>query len=174
MNPTEKFDMILELEGDNQTQPNQEVKTIKKIEKQLKIHDPRFYIKESEYYNVYMVELKQNNIKTVKKLRNSGIENKLKIIPIDNVVLTRPERIESKIIKISKEKMKNGDTFTIDCNIRGKRYIKSKEVFIKSLYKKIEKLNGKPDDANPNWIIHIEVLGENTGISIVKKDLDQL
>ena len=131
--------------------------------------------KKSEEVEIYKSEGNiSNNIKTVKKLRNSGIENKLKIIPIDNVVLTRPERIESKIIKISKEKMKNGDTFTIDCNIRGKRYIKSKEVFIKSLYKKIEKLNGKPDDANPNWIIHIEVLGENTGISIVKKDLDQL
>jgi tRNA acetyltransferase TAN1 len=168
MKPTEKFDLIVELEEDNQMQPYQEDKNLKQIEKQLKIHDPRFYIKESEYNNVYMVELKQNNIKTAQKLTNSGIENKLKVIPIDNVVLTRPERIESKIIKISKDKIKNGDTFTIDCNIRGKRYIKSKEDFIKSLYKKIEQLNGKPDEANPNWIIHIEVIGENTGISVVK------
>ena len=172
MKHTEKFDLIVELEENNQTQLYQEDKILKKIEKQLKIHDPSFYIKESEYYNVYMVELKQNNIKTAKKLTNSNIENKLKIIPIDNVVLTRPEKIESKIMKISKEKIKNGDTFTIDCNIRGKRYIKSKEKFIKSLYKKIEKLNGKPDETNPNWIIHIEVLGENTGISVVKKDQD--
>ncbi|MCE5214538.1 MAG: THUMP domain-containing protein [Methanobacterium sp.] len=170
MYPTEKFDLIVELEKYNPTQYQED--TLEQIEKELKIHDSNFYIKESEYDNIYMVELKQNNIKTAKKLTNSGIENRLKFIPIDNVVLTRPERIESKIMKISKKKIKNGDTFTIDCNIRGKKFIRSKEEFIKSLYKKIEKLNGKPDETNPNWVIHIEVLGENTGISVVKYDTD--
>lgn len=140
---------------------------------ELKNHDPRYYIKESEFYNIFMVELRDNSKINALKLAKRSHDKNYEIVPIESVVLTRPENIANKIINISKDKIKNGETFTIKCNIRGKRYIKSKDEFKKSLYHKIEKLNGKTDDKNPDWIIHIEVVGENTGISVLRSESNQ-
>jgi tRNA acetyltransferase TAN1 len=74
-------------------------------------------------------------------------------------------------MNMSKNRIKEGETFAIRCNILGKRYIRNKEKFINNIYKEIVKLNGRPDETHPDWVIHIEVIGENTGVSVLKRNI---
>ncbi len=171
MYPSEKFDLIVKLEENKIPPEFRENMVLEKLESELKTNNSHFYIKESEFYNVFMVELKEDKLKTALKLANSSLNN-LEMIPIECVVITRPEKILKKIINISKNKIKDGETFTVRCNTRGERYIKKKEEFINSIYKELRKLDGKPDQNHPDWIIHIEVLGENTGISVLKQNFN--
>lgn len=168
MEPTEKFDMIVKFEENNIPPEFNEEIAMKKLEDVLKNHDPCYYIKETEFYNIFMVEFKENRLKTAQKLADRPINNDFEMVIIESVVSTSPEKILETILNISKNKIKDGETFTIECNIKGKRYIKTKEAFINSVYKELEKINGKPDEISPDWVINIEAVGENTGISVHK------
>lgn len=167
MNSTEKFDLIVELE--ETTHEFKEDEALKLIEIELKNHSQNYYIKESEFYDVFMVELRPDKFKTAQKLAKTSLKTIYNIIPIESVVLTRPEKIVKEIINMSKDKIKEGETFAVRCKIRGIRYIKSKDEFIHSIIQEIEKLNVRSNEIDPDWVIHVEVVGENTGISILKR-----
>lgn len=165
----EKFDLVVEVE-ENKTPPDlDEYMAIEKLEDKLKNYDPRFYIKESEFYNVFLVELLETNINAAIKLAETSLRNNFEVVPIERVITSKPATILKNIIDISQNKIKDGETFAIKCNTRGSRYIKSEEKFMDSIYKELEKTNGQPDETHPNWTIHIEVVGEYTGISVVKR-----
>lgn len=168
MTPNEKFDLVVELEDNNAPPELDEYMAIEKLEDKLKNYDPRFYIKESEFYNVFLVELMKTNINTAMELAETSLKKNFEIVPIESVVSSQPEKILENIVNTSKNKIKDGETFTIRCHIRGKRYIKTNEEFIDSIYKELENTEGRPDENHPDWIIHIQVVGENTGISVVK------
>lgn len=165
---TENFDLIIKVDEKNLSDENQEEKVLEQIGNQIK-KLTSYYIKETEFFNIFMVELAKNDLKTALKLAKSSNHDDYEVIPIESVVLTRPGKILNQIINMSKNRIKDGESFTIRCNILGKRYIKNKEEFINTVYKEIEKLNGKPDGTHPDWIIHIEVIGENTGVSVLKR-----
>jgi tRNA acetyltransferase TAN1 len=164
---TEKFDLIVRLEEENKPQEYYEEIVVEQIEDKLKNYDSRYFIKESEYFNIFMVELDENELQTAVKIAHASQPNKLEMIPIESVVPTKPEIILQRIINISKEKILDGETFKIQCNIRG-RYIKTKDEFISSVVRELVKLNGKQDESNPDWTINIEVLGESTGVSVLR------
>ncbi|MEN6591715.1 MAG: THUMP domain-containing protein [Methanobacterium sp.] len=169
MMTNEKFDLVVEIEENKAPPEFDEYMAIEKLEDKLKNYDSRFYIKESEFYNVFLVELLETNINAALKLAETSLKKNFDVVPIELVVSSKPEIILKNIINISKNKIKDGETFTIKCNIRGTRYIKSKEKFMDSIYKELEKTKGQPDETRPDWIIHIEVVGEHTGISVVKR-----
>lgn len=166
---TEEFDLIVKVNRKDAEEYDEET-VIEQIGEQIKPHDKSYFIKETEYFNIFMVELTRNNLKTAIKLAKKSINN-YEMVPIESVVLTRSEKILKQIINMSKNRIKDGETFTIRCNIRGRRYIKNKEEFIDTIYREIGKLNGRPDKTRPNWIIHIEVIGENTGVSVLKRNI---
>lgn len=168
MIPTEKFDMIVKLEEHENQKQEEEILAIEQIEMELENQGPYFYIKESEFYNVYMVELRSDKIETALKLANAAINTAFEIVPIEYVVVTRQDQIIEKVINISKDKIKRGETFKVKCNIRGENYINSKEEFFHHLYHEMEKINILADENNPDWVVHIEVVGENTGVSVMK------
>jgi tRNA acetyltransferase TAN1 len=164
--PTEKFDLLVTFEEDL-TYYEQ---LIDEIEMILKNMMNSFYIKESEINNVLMVELGSDDLKKSLKLAEETITTVPKFIHIEFVVRTRLDKIVEKVINISRDKIKKGETFKIECDLRGTRYIASKEILLESLHKEItEELKILPDENNPDWLIHIEVVGENTGISVLKK-----
>lgn len=167
----EKFDLIIEIEESKAPPEFDEYMAIEKLEDKLKNYESRFYIKESEFYNVFLVELLETNINTALKLAETSLKKNFDVVPIESVVSSRPDLILENIIDVSKNKIKDGETFAIKCNIRGTRYIKSKEKFMDFIYKKLEKIKGRPDETRPDWIIHIEVVGEYTGISVIKKTI---
>lgn len=168
MIPTEKFDMIVKFEENIPPGFNEDM-IMGKLENELKGYDHHYYLKETEFFNVFMVEFSENRLKTALKLANAYLNHDFKMIPIESVVVTRPEKILENILNISKNRIKGGETFKVECNIRGKRYIKKGEEFINSIYKELEKIDGKPDENSPDWVIHIEVVGENTGVSVLGK-----
>lgn len=167
MTANEKFDLVVELEENNAPELD-EYMAIEKLEDKLKNYDPRFYMKESEFYNVFLVELMKTNINTAMELAETSLKKNFEIVPIESVISTEPEKIVENVVDISKKKIKSGETFTIRCHIRGKRYIKTNEELMDSIYKELQKTDGRPDENHPDWIIHIQVVGENTGISVVK------
>lgn len=171
MEPTEKFDLIVKFEENNIPQEFNEEIAMEKLEDELKNHDPGYYIKETEFYNIFMVEFKKDRLKTAQKLQDRSVNDDFEMVLIESVVSTSPEKILENILNISKNRIKDGETFTIKCNIKGKRYIKTREAFINSVYKELEKINGKPDEISPDWVINIEALGENTGISVLRRKI---
>ena len=171
MYPTEKFDMIVKLEEQENKNEYNEIMAIEQVEMELKNHDPLYYIKESEFCNIFMVELGKDKLKTALKLANASLNNSFEIVPIENVVITRQEKILEQIINTSKDKIKDGETFSVQCNIIGQRYIKSKEELLKSIDQEMKNLKINQAKNEPDWVIHVEVVGENTGISVLKPHL---
>ena len=65
-------------------------------------------------------------------------------------------------------KIKEGDSFKVVSNLRSMN-LKSSEELNAAVSEEIEsKLNLRCDEENPYWIVQLEVLGENTGITIFK------
>lgn len=169
MTENEKFDLVIELEKKKVPEEFDEYIAIDKLEDKLNDYDQRFYIKESEFYNVFLVELMERNKNIAMELAETSLKKNYEIIPIESVVSSRPKKILETIVDTSENKIKNGETFNIRCNIRGSRYIKTnKELFIDSINNELIKTGRKPDDTNPDWTIHIQVVGENTGVSVLK------
>lgn len=165
--PTEKFDLIVTFE--ETLDYNEQQSKIDEIEATLENLMNSFYIKESEINNVLMVELGSDDLKKSLKLaeESSGISSRF--VHIESVVRTRLDIIVQKVINISNDKIKNGETFKIQCDLRGTRYIPSREILLNSLHHEIsKKLKLSSDENDPDWFIHIEVVGENTGISVLK------
>ena len=92
-------------------------------------------------------------------------------MPIELVIRTRPDIIAEKVITISKDKIKSDETFIVRGDVRGREYIKSKEKFLAFISQEIiEKLGVEIEKNSPDWVIQIEVVGENTGISVLKPE----
>ena len=92
-----------------------------------------------------------------------------KVIPIDVVVKTRMDAILEEALVIAREKMSSEDSFVVRSDLRGREYIKSKEEIIEAVSNELlNKLDVIMDEMNPNWIVQIEVVGEDTGISVLK------
>lgn len=92
-----------------------------------------------------------------------------KVIPIEMCVKTSLEEIVDKALELAKEYISKGDTFMVDCIRRG-RLIQSSVIVEKTLGKEIvEKIGGIVSFRNPKYIIRIEIIGELTGISVLKR-----
>jgi tRNA acetyltransferase TAN1 len=166
MQPTEKFDLIVTFEEDNKAcQPHETLKT-DEIEMALQKQGKFFYIKESEIYNVLLVELRSDPFKIAEKLENTPTFP-YKVIPIVCVVPTRLDCIQNKVINMCRQKIKPGQSCRVRCNLRGTRHIESWEVLVGSIYGVLlEKLNIHINEDKPDWMVQIQVVGENTGISL--------
>lgn len=176
MSPNENFDLLLALKRYKSQYESEEFLVIEEIESTLSNEVKSFYIKESEFYNTVLVELESDPLETALKLQNTSINDLSQIVPIEEVVRTRPEYITEKVITRSREKMNPGETFVIRCNLRGKRYIESKEQLLRTIIPLLKKeLQVETAKNKADWLIRIEVVGENTGISILRpSDLEEI
>ena len=86
----------------------------------------------------------------------------LRIIPIQIVTDTDINKIKQNVIKF-KDCIQENDSFRITVEKRGS-LISSKEIITEIA----KSLSNKVSLENPTWIILIEVLGNKTGISILK------
>lgn len=92
-----------------------------------------------------------------------------KVVPIDMVVKTRRDAILEKVLLLAREKTNSEDSFVVRCDLRGREYIKSKEEVIEAVSNELlNKLDVILDEMNPDWVVQIEVVGEDTGISVLK------
>ena len=88
----------------------------------------------------------------------------LRVIPIERALYTDLKNIEREVENLTMKKIKVNDSFRISVE---KRHTptRSKEI-ISSI---ANKLQNKVSLKNPDWIILIEIIGNKTGISILKE-----
>ncbi len=171
MNPTERFNLLVTFKGHKTAIAGEELLGIEEIEFALQDEKNLFDIKETEFQNVVLIESSTDSLVIARELADAATTVISKIVPIDLVVRTRPDLIEEKVLNISKDKIKKGETFIVRGDVRGRERIKSKEKFLSSISREItEKLGVEMDKNSPDWIIQIEVVGENTGISVLKPE----
>jgi tRNA acetyltransferase TAN1 len=92
-----------------------------------------------------------------------------KAVPIDVVVKTRMDAILGEVLVIARKKASSEDSFVVRCDLRGREYIKSKEEIIEAVTNELlNKVDVIVNERNPDWIVQIEVVGEDTGISVLK------
>ena len=141
------------------------------IEQALQNYEVVLNIKESNFPNVILLDLSLTPLEALKILENSPTTVISKIVPIESVVRTRLDSILEKVVNLAGDKVTSEDSFNVICDLRGRKYIESKEDLVNRISEElIEKFNLTLEKNDPDWIVQIEVVGENTGISILTPD----
>jgi len=168
---TESFNLLVTFKGRKTKDTGEELLGIEEIELALQDEKNLFTIKETGFYNVVLLQSDSDPLKITKILAESPTTVISKIVPMEVVVRTRGDLITEKVIKLSKEKIKSRETFIVRGDLRGRGYIESKEELLSSITQKItEDLQIEMDENEPDWVVQIEVVGENTGISVLKPE----
>ncbi len=134
-----------------------------------KIGDPEPRITITNMSGILTVETKLEPIETIKKIKEMILDEPwcirycLRIIPIQKITETKIDSIEDGILDLIKL-ISNGESYRISIEKRNSD-ISSQEL-ISRIAKKIE---NKVSLEFPDKIILIEILGNKTGISIIKK-----
>jgi tRNA acetyltransferase TAN1 len=171
MKPTETFNMLITLQGQKDEVAGEELIGIEEIELALQNHEPVLNVKESNFPNVILIDLSMKTKDAVRVLRDTQTTVISKVVPIEIVTRTRVYGILEKTVHLAGQKFDHGETFVVRCDLRGRKYIESKEELINNITEELsEKLNLSLDENDPTWVVQVEVVGENTGISVLKPD----
>ena len=145
---------------------------IEEIDMALKNDEQVLNIKESNFPNVILIDLAMEPLDAVKLLENAQTTVISKVVLIENVVRTRLDIILEKILDLASNRIVSGDTFKVICDLRGRKYIKSRDELVDKISDELtEKLDAKPDGPDADWVVQVEVVGENTGISILNPEM---
>ena len=118
---------------------------------------------------ILTAETKLDPIKVVRKIKEMVLDEPwsvrycLRIIPIQKVIETKIEEIEKTVSDMSQE-ITDGETYRISIEKRNSN-LSSQEI-IKKIANKIK---NKVSLEFPDKVVLIEILGNKTGISILKK-----
>ena len=167
--PIDGFNLLVTLQGHKDAHAGEELIGIEEIELALSSYEPVLYIKESQYPNVVLVELTMDPEEAVAILGEAPTTVVSKAVPIDAVVKTRMDSIWERALLIAREKMDSDDSFIVRCDLRGREYIESREELIETVTNELlNNMDIRVDGVNPGWIVQVEVVGEDTGVSILK------
>lgn len=171
MKPTESFNLLVTFTGHKTPDAGEELLGTEEIELTLEDHKDLFDIKETEFYNVVLIQSESDPMETARLLRDAPTTVISKIVPIEMVIRTQPDLIVEKVVNLSRDKIKRNETFVVRGDIRGRGHIESKEELLTDIAQEItEKLLVDMDENNPDWVVQIEVVGENTGISVLRPE----
>jgi len=167
---TEKFDMVVKfnntLKKEIHQEYNDELVGIEEIKSALRGSDPELYIKESEFFDVVMVELGTDSEEAAKKLRNSNPKTISRIIPINKVVKSDSDEIVTNLKELANEKMDPGDNFEMEIFTSNSE--EESKILNNKAVMELKKLNLNNVDKNSKWKFYVEIIGENTGLSLLK------
>ncbi|WP_424355647.1 THUMP domain-containing protein [Methanobacterium sp. MBAC-LM] len=167
--PIDGFNLLVTLQGHKDSHAGEELVGIEEIELALSSYEPVLYIKESQYPNVVLVELTMDPEEAVAILSEAPTTVVSKVVPIDAVIKTRMDSIWERAMLIAREKMNSDDSFVVRCDLRGREYIESKNELIEKVTNELlNNMDIRADEINPGWIVQIEVVGEDTGVSVLK------
>lgn len=169
--PTEIFNLLITLKGQKDENAGEELMGVEEIEMALKDDELVMNMKDSNYPNVLLFDLNMDPLKAVDILDNTQTTVVSKIVPIETVVRTSLDGIMESVVYLAGLKVNSGDSFNIICDLRGRKYIKSKEELVDKISNElIEKFNLVSSGLDSDWVVQLEVVGENTGISVVSPD----
>ncbi len=175
---TEKFDLVVKFNSSNEDNEGStfdtheqvdEIEGIDEIEGALTLRDPELYIKESESFNVVLVELGTDSLEAAKLLRNSNPRIVSTVIPIKRVVKTDLREIGRNLKELAIKEMEPGDDFTVETSVISHKTMESTAIMEK-VEDELKEINMNFDEADPKWKIYVEVIGENTGLNILKSE----
>lgn len=171
MQPTENFNLLITLQGQKGENTGEEVVGIEEIELALQNKEPNLNFKESNFPNVILIDLTIEPKQALQILKNAPTTVVSKVVPIETVTRTRLASILEKTMQLIRAKIDHGESITVRCDLRGRKYFESKEELIKEISETlIDKLNLEIDETNPDWIVQVELVGENTGLSVLKEE----
>lgn len=135
----------------------------------LQAQERELNFKESGFPNVILIDLNMDPYQAVDLVRKSPTTVISKVVPIEAVVRTRLDTILEKILLLAGEKLSPESSFRVICDLRGRKYINSPQDVIEMVSTElVEKLNGIIDENDPDWVVQLEVVGENTGLSVLR------
>jgi tRNA acetyltransferase TAN1 len=146
----------------------------------LEKEDASIYVKESEFPGVVMVELKMDPVYAAIKLKQASTRALSQVMLINEVVRTSLDLILEEVLELAEIRMEEGDSFSLKSGLVEEHYVEpEKELFEVITQRLTQQLNFRCDDLNPEWVIQIEMMSENTGVSVLdynqfKVDLNNL
>ncbi|AUB56438.1 MULTISPECIES: RNA-binding protein [Methanobacterium] len=174
-----KFENNEKFENNGFKEINPEIKGKKELKKVMEAMGIWFYIMESEFYDTVTVEMDEKPLPVIKQFRQTPTTAIKRIIPLDSVVSSASDELITTILELASVKINKEESFTLRLSSNGSklRGIKFPEKITSRIC--TELCNGlklqyhdnlRYHDENTNWIIQIEELGENKGISICRPD----
>jgi len=140
---------------------------IEELEQTLEKLTPELYIKETKSSDVVLVELGTDSVAVANKISKTPTKIISRVVPINTVVGTSPHTIIKKIKELSSKITQASDTFCVKCYEENKNNIKCQEIK-KQVINELNDMDLKFNETNPKWIVYIEIIGENTGLNILK------
>jgi len=140
---------------------------IEEIEHALENMSSHVYIKESECMNVVLVELGTDSVEAAMKLRETPTKIISRVVPINTVVETNFESIITKVKELSVERTNTGDTFFVKCVVMNENKLRSSDIE-NAVKEELNKIELKYNEKNPKWNVYVEIIGENTSLSVLK------
>ncbi|MTK64687.1 MAG: hypothetical protein F8N15_09240 [Methanobacterium sp.] len=175
---TEKFDLVVKFNSSNKDNAgslfdiNEQVDAIggiDEIEGVLTLRDPELYIKESESLDVVLVELGTDSLEAAKLIRNSKPRIVSTVIPIERVVKTDLREIVRNLKELALKEMEPGDDFTVETSVVSHKTLESTDI-LEKVEDELKEINMNFDETDPKWKIYVEVIGDNTGLNILKSE----
>ena len=123
----------------------------------------------TEMSGILTAETKLDPVEVVRKIKEMVLDEPwsvrycLRIIPIQKVIETKIEEIEKTVSEMSEE-ISEGETYRISIEKRNSN-LSSQEI----IKKVATKIKNKVSLEFPNKVVLIEILGNKTGVSILKK-----
>ncbi len=123
----------------------------------------------TEMSGILTAETKLDPVEVVRKIKEMVLDEPwsvrycLRIIPIQKVIETKIEEIEKTVSDMSQE-ITDGETYRISIEKRNSN-LSSQEI----IKKVATKIKNKVSLEFPNKVVLIEILGNKTGVSILKK-----
>ena len=168
---SEKFDLLIHFDSNRNRWNGQELMGILELEKLLQNRGVDFFIKESEFPNTVMVEMENNPLETYHFLHDAPTKVISRAMYIESTVKTCGTHITERAVNCIGSKASPGDTFTIRCHLKRRRYINSCRKIINRIQNEIiNEFKLQLDQEKPRWIVHLEFLGDKTGITVLEAE----
>ncbi|WP_048190621.1 THUMP domain-containing protein [Methanobacterium sp. SMA-27] len=164
---TENFDMVVMFDYTDREDGKEELLGIEELEQTLENVTPVLYIKETESIDVVLVELGTDSVEVANKINNTPTKIISRVVPINTVVGTSQKSIINKIKELSVDLTKPNDTFLIKCYEENKNNINCQKIR-KHVMNEFINMDLTFSEKNPKWVVYIEIIGENTGLSILE------
>ncbi|MDN5320006.1 MAG: tRNA acetyltransferase [Thermococcaceae archaeon] len=127
-------------------------------------------VRRTKWRGVLIARTPLSKEEALERIREFDTTAIFRVLPIEKFVESKKERILEEAFQLAKEYIKKGDSFAVRCKRRGSWISSGKEIEIELGAKIKEELKAKVDLTTPDWYIWVEVLGKETGISVIKPE----
>lgn len=165
----EKFEMLVYFDEKKNKWNGEDLLGIMELEKLLQETGSSFYIKESPFKDLVLVELEKNPIKTFQTMAKTPTKVINRVTFVETTVETSSTSITETTLKFIESKAISGDTFSVRCHIQEGNYINSCRELINRIENEImNKYQLQIDHEKPHWLVKLELLGDLTGITVME------